>query len=383
MLLIRTLIIAFLFKLVSGIFELDSEDYWYSFLIPRTRDDICQPSRTGMKEYYGFRIQQQLTGRLPFIRHTRISECDHTQVQGWDAYIPTARDGDIAWGKKLCQQGLDGQSLCLIIARTKKMARRNTSLFVHGSYVGGIFQCPGRLEDDEFECTNENVLPLYPIYADDPFFAWTELPDVRHFLARIPMIASADESNFLALDVMRYTHDTFWYREIDIHEDYDYTVDERSRLYRVYDNMYKRIAAVATFPIRLNMGLTSGPIDKGDDIPRRPVYKRNPRRLFEPHLWKTNDIHPAPLRSDDDELVEDFEVAAMTSRGDADFQLPYFDFETITNLMMRTDPKEWVKMKQDVEDMFENVVDTVPNIYHPAPPKNVTEHLRSRLKGRS
>lgn len=378
MLLLRSVLtLALLWNQVAG--NSDSEDDWYSFLVPRTKNDICQPSRTGMKEYYGFRIQHQIVGRFPNIRHTRISECDHSEVQGWDAYYPSSQGQDIQWGKKLCQQGLDGEALCVILARTKKMARRHTSLFIHGTYIGGLFQCPGRLEDDEFECTNANVLPLYPLYADDPIFAFGEVPDLRHLVFRIPMVATADESNPLAPDIMQYVRDPKWHQEIDIYENYDYTVDERSRFYRAYDDMYTRLAAHAHVPLRLNFPtIASHSVDNGDGIARRLVYKKPIRRLFEPHLWLTNDIHPAPLRAFDVEPLTDSELAALSTQTTSDFRLPSFQFDQLATIMGKTSPQEWLKLKQDVDTIFKNVVDTIPFIPHRDPPNNVTAYLKAR-----
>lgn len=357
------------------------EEEYHHIIIPRTRDDICQPSRTGMKEYNGFRIQHQIIGRWPNIRHTRISECHHNEVQGWDAYHPSSQHEDLQWGKKFCQQGLDGESLCFIMARTKKMARRNTSLFVHGAYVGGLFQCPGRLQDDEFECTNENSLPIYALYADDPVFSFSEYPDVRHLVVRVPMIASHDESNVLAPDIIQYVRDPFWYKYIDIHEEYNYSVDERKRLYRAYDDMYTRLAAHAHVPFRLRYPtLASNAIDVGDGTPRRPVYKLPIRRLFEPHLWQTYDIHPAPFRDAGAKPIEEGEEGGLHKREftNEKFKFPELDSDTLATIMSRANPAKWRKMKEEIHELFENVVSEVQEFKHLPPHENITQYLMNR-----
>lgn len=382
-----TITLALFTKAVVSEFSFEDLEDFRPYL-PRTRDDVCQPSRLGMKEYNGFRIQHQIIQRYPNIHHTRISQCANDEVIGWDAYAPSSQGDDLNWGKKFCQVGADGKSICFIIARRKKMARLHTSLFARGSWIGGIFKCPGHMDDDSFECRNNNALPLYPLYPDDPIFTWIEAPDTRHLITRMPMIVSQSQDNKLAPDFYRRLAKHNWYKEIDINEKYDYSDDERGHLRHAYDFLFSHLSSFAHIPFRMYFATSASlSIDKGDGVIRRPVFKRPDRKLYESQLWESENVHPAPLRDENAQPISEEELKAADAKYDLEQNEPTLDmllspqlqFEFLVKLMREVEYKEWEALTLKLDTLFSKVERIVPYYYHPPPPQNVTEYLQNLL----
>lgn len=366
-----------------------ADETWYKF---RSIDDICQPSRLGFKSYTGFRIQHQIISHLPNIHHTRLTYCSISMVAGAEAYYPTSQGDELAWGKKFCQTGRDSNSMCFIMARTKKMAYRETAFFVRNTLVGAIFQCPGHMIDDEHECTNENARPLYPLYADDFIFSWYEFPDIRHGLYRMPMIASQDADNREAVDIFRAVRDHRWFREIDIHENYNYTKDEALSIRRAYSGVYKTFAKYTHVPFRLYFPTTKSVMaDKGDGVQRRPLYAKPPRYLFQGQA--ANDYHVAPFVQFNQTLARrntninnnNKAIMAMKqfnrpAQNNANSKLMIPRIHQLFDVIGSISPAEWNKFKQHANDLLEMVNITAPDIDHLDKPKNTTRYLLDHMK---
>lgn len=378
---------AFLHIVFAQDFSLAHET-WYKF---RTIDDICQPSRLGFKSYTGFRIQNQIISHVPNIHHTRVTYCSLSVVTGAEAYYPTSQGDDIAWGKRFCQNGRNGNSMCFIMARTKKMAYRETAFFIRNALVGAIFQCPGHMIDDEHKCTNENARPLYPLYADDFLFSWYEFPDVRHGIFRMPLIVSQDADNHDAVDFFRPVKDHRWFREIDIHENYKYSRDEMYRLRRIYADIYKMFARYAHTPFRLYFPtMNSVMADSGDGVPRRPVYVKPPRYLFQGQ--DTKGYHAAPFvhfnqtinRINGELNNNERKIIAMKR-----FNSPAYGTVSALNIprvyklldvINGIESTEWNKFKQHAHDLLEKVTFITPKVNHLEKPKNTTAYLLTQMK---
>lgn len=130
------------------------------------------------------------------------------------------------------------------MARKREFALRRISVYRPGEVVGGVFICPGENDfDREHVCTNENAIPIEQLLADDPYFSWTNLPNGRRIVQRIPMFATLDPLNpivsqrkfhnaFSKGEDSKHWHraekfDENWYEDIDINENYTYTEQER------------------------------------------------------------------------------------------------------------------------------------------------------------
>lgn len=349
-----------------------ADEPWWVF---RSVDDVCQPSRLGLKSFDGFKIQRQIEQHSPTQHHTRISHCMGSTVVGHDAYFPLSQGEELAWGRKFCQFGLDGESACFILARTKKMTMRQTSLARHGALIGGIFQCPGHMIDDEHECTNENAIPLYPIYGDDGYLFWHESPDVRHGLFRFPLITSHDRDNHLEPDFYEKIDNYKWYENIDIHEDYTYNEEEIYWIRLAYERAYRHLASLVKVPLRFRFPTTkSRALDKGDGKPRRKVYKRPARLLFEGP--KTKNFHAAPLRSPNAELAP-IEIEKSSIVGYL-VMIPMAIAMTLSSLHI--DALEANAFTRFLDHVMDVVPWVHPRVSHSSPPEDITGYFKNFYK---
>ncbi|ANB11696.1 hypothetical protein AWJ20_4517 [Sugiyamaella lignohabitans] len=62
-----------------------------------------------------------------------------------------------------------------------------------GSWIGGLYECPGLTDDDGISCTEENAIPILPLMADNPLTWWSEFPDSRHYIQRVPLLYTYDK----------------------------------------------------------------------------------------------------------------------------------------------------------------------------------------------
>lgn len=262
----------------------------------------CQPAHLGLSEFNGFRIIHQSGVSFPTIYHTVLTHCVMTKVSSIDSYFPVNKTTEMPWGIRFCSSEHSPAGNCYIMARKKDATFRNIALYYPGDWVGGMFRCPGTLDDNEEDCTNENAFPMYPISADMPAFFWDTLPDLRHYDFRFPMLKAYPVGAELRFGARKYVPYN-WFREIDIHENYNYSTDERNLIRKSQDfisNLYARVASVRASSL-LTLTWDAEMQDKGDNTPRRNIYKAFPKRHFQPEHWE-DEPHYTPQRDYENEI---------------------------------------------------------------------------------
>ncbi|VVT57190.1 uncharacterized protein SAPINGB_P005579 [Magnusiomyces paraingens] len=339
--------------------------------------DACQPSLLGLQEYTGFRIQHQISLDYPFDHHTRITRCVRNEVNGWDSYFPMNRNQDIKWGHRFCTSHHNHDGACYILARRKVAAQRNSALFYHGDWVGGIFRCPGNLDDNHIPCTNENAMPLFPLYADEPFFEWEDLPDLRHLIRRVPLLVTLTEGGVPHADIYRKAPYNWW-TYIDIHESYTFDNDERNMLRLALDFM----ANGYYFLTNSYVGLFFVPLTEdyyaefGDGRPRRNTYMTADRHPFEAENWTKEPPFFRRHNFETERLVaviddDDIEISSFMSSNSLSIS---------TSQILKTYgfiPKDVLNdYKKNLTVKFEEAIrHEDPMFSHPPPPTNIDEFL--------
>lgn len=374
--------LVFFLCLQKGFSQDDDEEDFLPEPIRREVSDVCGPSGLGLHEFTGFRVQHQMSVDFPFVHHTRVTHCVNNEVHDWDAYYPVNRTEDVKWGQRFCTAAHNSGGACFIMARRKVAAKRTAALFYHGDWVGGIFRCPGTLDDDHLPCNNENAFPLYPLMADEPYFDMLDLPDLRHLLRRVPLVLTAS-AGLTHTDVYRY-YPYNWWKYIDIHEDYDYSEDERILLRRVLDTMANTFWQISTVYVgRIIMPLTEEfYTDVGDGKARRSTYKGFARTHFEPDNWKAhqpfarnrefeNDTPILGIEESDNRLTQTLEASVS------------FDSSSLSSLeilrYIHLIPKEvFNNFKKGLSQKFESaILEDGPIYTHPPPPSNVLSFLNN------
>ncbi|ODQ67230.1 hypothetical protein NADFUDRAFT_49667 [Nadsonia fulvescens var. elongata DSM 6958] len=199
----------------------------------RRDDRACDPSNHAWIPYTGFRIQREYGFDLfswhPLQRshYVLLSHCVRGHVDH-EVWLPTDSNTDIEWGRDYCPDGLD---ICYRIVRRKQFVLRQMSIYLPFTFIGGIFACPGRASGNK--CTNENARPILPLYADNISHQWFELQvpkSLEHsqIIQRVPYLYTPTWTHPLGLWQYPQPENLAWSLHLDIDEDYDLTVDERS-----------------------------------------------------------------------------------------------------------------------------------------------------------
>lgn len=377
-----------LFHLLSQAFAYDESKYKDPPF--RSVHDACQPSRLGLQEYTGFRIQHQISLDYPFDHHTRLTRCTRNQVAGWDAYMPMNRDQDVRWGRRFCTAHHSNLGACYILARRKAAAQRNTALYYHGDWVGGIFRCPGNLDDNGTPCTNENALPLYPLMADEPFLEWQDLPDLRHLVRRVPLVSTTTDGGVPHADITRKVPFNWW-SYVDVSENYTFSDDERNLLRVALDfaaNAYYTLtnAYVGFFVVPRTEDYYA---EFGDGRPRRATYPTPQRHPFEAHNWRREPpIHPnhdfahiTPLTTMDQVLAGDLFGRSDDDENDSGLSPRSAAFAALSPgdlvaALARVPRVALDEFRRNATARFEQaVLHDGPIFSHPPPPKDIEAFL--------
>lgn len=276
---------------------------WRHFPL-REVSHVCDTTGYGINGFTGFKITHQVGLEYPFQHHTRITYCYGSNVEGWDAYFPMNRTTEIKWGKRFCTSDHSGTSNCFIMARRRAATFRSVAFQVPHDWIGGLFRCPGYIDDDHVPCNNLNAFPILPLIVEPSVTnTWHEMPDLRHFIRRIPLVGTFGVLGDSKIDVVRYIPYNWW-RFIDVHENYDYEdgKNERKLARSVLDFFGGWFSWLANFYVgKIIIPLTEEYYtDKGDGVPRRPTYRSFQRIPFDPVKWN---LYPpfAPTRDFENE----------------------------------------------------------------------------------
>lgn len=239
-----------------------------------SRNTLCSQEAQFGWSFSGVIVQHQYTVDYPALNHMRVTRCLEGEDRSYDAFRPLPQSQDIKWGKKFCTGHKNKKAACYILARTKVTSRRLVSLYPPGEWVGGIFMCPGHLEDDGVACKNENAVPLWPLVATMPNH-YEEI-QLSSTVSRVPILRSPGPN-----DTQAHVPED-WESFIDVFEDYTYQLGDRDQQRLTWDlliNIFRSVSDMAKSPFfpRANRIY----FDVGDHRERREVRMLAPRKIYE------------------------------------------------------------------------------------------------------
>lgn len=294
-------------------------------------NNICGISRDFGSNFTGAIIQYQATIEVPPQNHARITRCHEGKRRAYDAYMPVKYSQDISWGKKFCTGQKNQKSVCYVLARREITSHRRLSLFPPGEWVGGIFMCPGSLEDDSRECNNKNAVPLWPLIAVN-FTHYEEI--VRNTqITRVPYLVSYNVEDRKANKLKTTTHiPDNWAEFIDVMEDYEGGKSDRTFNRMAWDVALSSIKIfLKTFHYATTFGSTQTFKDYGDGGSSRRFARELPYKVsFEeyPETFRTSpgDDYLLDMPEDDGFFKREVKNAdAAGSRKPYVNSLPEFD----------------------------------------------------------
>ncbi|ODQ78410.1 hypothetical protein BABINDRAFT_168155 [Babjeviella inositovora NRRL Y-12698] len=141
---------------------------------------------------------------------------------------------------------------CYKLARRKKYAKRDISIYVPNTLVGGLFECPvpGNFIQDhfsnisdameaillptDFKCDPATALPIKPLLADDPSHQWLDykLHGFKFdFVQRVPFFYSVgslnQNPNLSPASIPGFGE---WASDIEVNENYHYTLADMASI---------------------------------------------------------------------------------------------------------------------------------------------------------
>lgn len=196
---------------------------------------VCDPQQLGLKDFTGYRVQLQTTSGFQY-NNIRLSFCSLGRSDNDDAYYPVSDPlrPQIPWGRKICAIARTSQRQmrpprCFLMARRTSLLEKDQSsstsnpLYFPGTWLGGLYACPGDSETDGIDCNSTSATPLRPLIADNPLNVWTEVPDGRHTVQRTPIaytFMDMDTFSYGPRGISRFRLDQQppldWSQEIDI-----------------------------------------------------------------------------------------------------------------------------------------------------------------------
>ncbi|CAN6655837.1 hypothetical protein TRVA0_028S01266 [Trichomonascus vanleenenianus] len=222
------------------------------------RSRACNPAATAAwLPYTGVRIQRELEyhprGSKEVQHRMIITYCKRGTVE-YELEYPIAASMDVAWNHTVCPAVLTERSEsdvpCTKLARRKKYALRQLSIYRPGALVGGLFQC---------QKSGSKCVPAKPLVADSVLSHWMQVKSGHKIVYRIPYFRTPD-----VLDRF-YAMNSNWAQLISETEQYDYRGggDGRSILDRSADSVALMLTALIQ-DVALSEASISGQVEQND-----------------------------------------------------------------------------------------------------------------------
>lgn len=164
---------------------------------------LCNPDPADIYSHYtGFRAYSRISYGWPILYHWHVIECQRGRITN-EEFIPSTRDGDFPWTSQICFPN----EKCFVAVRRKQYAGRKLPIYRADKRIGGLF-----------ECTNDEVEPVDPLYAVSQSLSFS----YQHWFRRVryvPLWLSQEPTSLYEK----------WEQELDLEEKYEYSAVDKTK----------------------------------------------------------------------------------------------------------------------------------------------------------